>query len=101
MEFLEDQADGFELMLILDADSEMTPAAVLRLVAAMRQNPTLGIIQQLTVGLPASAAFPRLFQFGMRAGMRTWATALAWWQGDECVYWGHNAVERIAPFRAH
>ena len=101
MEFLEHHATGFELMLILDADSEMTPTAVLRLVTAMRDEPSLGIIQHLTVGLPASSAFPRLFQFGMRAGMRTWATALSWWQGNECVYWGHNAVARIAPFRAH
>ena len=101
MEFLDHHADGFELMLVLDADSDMTPAAVLRLIAAMRQDPTLGIIQHLTVGLPAASAFPRLFQFGMRAGMRTWATALSWWQGDECVYWGHNAIVRIAPFRAH
>jgi len=101
MAFLEQQAAGFELMLILDADSEMTPAAVLRLVIAMRDDPGLGIIQHLTVGLPAASAFPRLFQFGMRAGMRTWATALSWWQGDECVYWGHNAVVRIAPFRTH
>jgi membrane glycosyltransferase len=101
MEFLDQHADGFELMLILDADSDMTAAAVRRLVAAMRDDPALGIIQHLTVGLPASSAFPRLFQFGMRAGMRTWATALSWWQGDACVYWGHNAVVRIAPFRAH
>jgi len=101
MEFLDNQASGHELMLILDADSDMTGTAVLRLIAAMREDPTLGIIQHLTVGLPAASAFPRLFQFGMRAGMRTWATALSWWQGDECVYWGHNAVIRIAPFREH
>jgi hypothetical protein len=42
-----------------------------------------------------------LFQFGMRHGMRAWATGQAWWQGDEGPYWGHNAVIRIAPFRAH
>jgi membrane glycosyltransferase len=101
MNFLEHEAHGFELMLILDADSAMTPAAVLRLVTAMGDDPSLGIVQHLTVGLPASSAFPRLFQFGMRAGMRTWATALSWWQGDSCVYWGHNAVVRIAPFRDH
>jgi membrane glycosyltransferase len=101
MNFLDHHADGFELMLILDADSDISPDAVLRLVIAMRDDPALGIIQHLTVGLPAASAFPRLFQFGMRAGMRTWATALSWWQGDECVYWGHNAVVRIAPFRAH
>ncbi len=58
-------------------------------------------MQHLTVGSPAASAFPRLFQFGMRAGMRVWATGQAWWQGDEGPYWGHNAAFRIAPFRAH
>ena len=101
MDFLERHSDGFELMLTLDADSEMSAAAVLRLVRAMQADPTLAIAQHLTVGSPASSAFPRLFQFGMRAGMRTWATGQAWWQGDEGPYWGHNAVIRIAPFRAH
>ncbi len=101
MDFLERHADGFELMVTLDADSEMSARAVLRLVWAIQADPTLAIVQHLTVGLPAQAAFPRLFQFGMRAGMRTWATGQAWWQGDEGPYWGHNAVVRIAPFRAH
>jgi membrane glycosyltransferase len=101
MGFLEHHADGFELMLTLDADSEMSAAAVLRLVHALQADPTLAIAQHLTVGRPALAAFPRLFQFGMRAGMRMWSTGQAWWQGDEGPYWGHNAVVRIAPFRAH
>jgi membrane glycosyltransferase len=101
MDFLDHHAEGFELMLTLDADSEMSAAAVLRLVRALQADPTLAIAQHLTVGLPASSAFPRLFQFGMRAGMRTWATGQAWWQGDAGPYWGHNAVVRIAPFRAH
>ena len=101
MDFLDHHAEGFELMLTLDADSAMSAAAVLRLVRALQADPTLAIAQHLTVGLPASSAFPRLFQFGMRAGMRTWAIGQAWWQGDEGPYWGHNAVVRIAPFRAH
>lgn len=101
MDFLDHHAEGFETMLVLDADSEMSARGVLRLVHVMEANPHLAIVQHLTVGLPAAAAFPRLFQFGMRAGMRTWAAALAWWQGDECCYWGHNAMVRIAPFRVH
>jgi membrane glycosyltransferase len=67
----------------------------------MQAHPTMGIVQHLTVGRPASAAFPRLFQFGMRAGMRVWAVGQAWWQGDDGPYWGHNAILRIAPFRGH
>jgi membrane glycosyltransferase len=101
MDFLDHHAAGFELMVALDADSEMSANAVLRLVRGMQADATLAILQHLTVGRPARSAFPRLFQFGMRAGMRTWATGQAWWQGDEGPYWGHNAVVRIAPFREH
>ena len=101
MDFLDRQADGFELMVTLDADSAMSADAVLRLVRTLQAAPRLGIVQHLTVGSAAGAAFPRLFQFGMRAGMRIWATGQAWWQGDEGPYWGHNAVVRIAPFRQH
>ncbi|MDB5369989.1 MAG: glucans biosynthesis glucosyltransferase MdoH, partial [Roseomonas sp.] len=101
MEFMDSHAAGLDLMLSLDADSAMTAAAVLRLVAEMEADPRLAILQQLIAGRPAEAAFPRLFQFGMRAGMRCWTTGQDWWQGDEGPYWGHNAILRIAPFRAH
>lgn len=101
MDFLDHHAEGLDHFLCLDADSEMTPEAVLRLVAVLEADPRLAIVQQLIHGRPAKAAFPRLFQFGMRQGMRTWATGQAWWQGDEGPYWGHNAAIRIAPFRAH
>ena len=101
MDFLDRHAGGLDHFLCLDADSEMTPAAVQRLVAILEADPKLAIVQQLIHGRPATAAFPRLFQFGMRQGMRTWATGQAWWQGDEGPYWGHNAVIRIAPFREH
>ena len=101
MEFLDQHAAGFETMLVLDADSSMSAAAVLRLARAMQGDPRLGIVQHLTVGEPAASPFPRLFQFGMRAGMRTWAAGQDWWQDDAGPYWGHNAMIRIAPFRAH
>ncbi len=101
MDFLDHGAVGFDLMLVLDADSSMSAATVLRLARTMQADPGLGILQHLTVGEPATSAFTRLFQFGMRAGMRTWAAGQNWWQGDEGPYWGHNAMIRITPFRAH
>lgn len=101
MEFLDNHAGDCDLMLLLDADSAMSAQAVLRLAQAMIAEPGLGIVQHLTVGAPARAAFPRLFQFGMRAGMRVWATGQAWWQGDEGPYWGHNAMIRVSAFRTH
>jgi membrane glycosyltransferase len=101
MDFLDHYATGFDLLLVLDADSAITAAAVLRLARAMQTDPRLGIVQHLTVGEPATSPFARLFQFGMRSGMRTWAAGQDFWQGDAGPYWGHNAVVRIAPFRAH
>ena len=101
MDFLDQHADAFPLTLMLDADSVMTAEAVVRLVRIMQADPSMGIVQHLTVGKPAAAAFPRLFQFGMRAGMRVWATGQALWQGADGPYWGHNAMLRSAAFRDH
>ena len=51
--------------------------------------------------MPSTSAFARLFQFGMRLGMRSWTIGSAWWQADCGPYWGHNAVIRVAPFKRH
>jgi membrane glycosyltransferase len=91
----------FEFALILDADSFMSADVVLRLVRIMQRNPKLGILQSLVVGLPSTSAFARLFQFGMRLGMRSYTIGSAWWQADCGPYWGHNAVVRLDPFIAH
>ncbi len=100
-EFAERTAGRYDHMIVLDADSLMSAAAMLRLVRAMQANPRLGILQTLVVGQPAESAFARIFQFGMRHGMRAHTTGLAWWQGPSGPYWGHNAIIRLAPFLAH
>ncbi len=90
-----------ELALVLDADSVMSANALRRLALTMQANPNIGILQGLVVGLPAASAFTRLFQFGMRLGMRSFTLGSAWWQGDCGPFWGHNAMIRIAPFAQH
>jgi membrane glycosyltransferase len=97
-DFCERWAKQHEFAVVLDADSVMSASAVRRLVLIMQANPQLGILQGLVVGLPAVSAFTRLFQFGMRLGMRSFTLGSAWWQGDCGPYWGHNAVIRLAPF---
>jgi membrane glycosyltransferase len=87
--------------LTLDADSFMPAHAVLRLIRIMQVNPTLGILQTLIVGLPSVSPFARLFQFGMRLGMRSYTLGATWWQGDCGPYWGHNALLRLEPFIEH
>ena len=100
-DFCERWGAQHELAVVLDADSFMTADAVLRLVRIMQADPNLGILQGLVVGLPSTSAFARLFQFGMRLGMRSYTIGNAWWQGDCGPYWGHNAVLRLEPFIAH
>lgn len=100
-EWLETHGGRFDLMVVLDADGVMSGRAILRLVKVMEAHPRIGILQQLVVGLPSPSPFARLFQFGMRHGMRAHAVGAAWWQGDCGPYWGHNAVIRVAPFAAH
>jgi membrane glycosyltransferase len=100
-DFCERWGSQHEFAVTLDADSFMPADAVLRLLRIMQVNPALGILQTLIVGLPSESAFTRLFQFGMRLGMRSYTLGSAWWQGDCGPYWGHNAVLRLAPFIAH
>jgi membrane glycosyltransferase len=90
-----------EFAVILDADSFIPAATVLRLVRLMRANPAMGLLQTLVIGLPSTSAFARLFQFGMRLGMHSYTLGAAWWQGDCGPYWGHNAILRLKPFIAH
>lgn len=90
-----------EYAIVLDADSFMTGSAMSRLVRIMENDHSLGIVQGLVVGLPSASAFTRLFQYGMRLGMRSYTMGSSWWLGDCGPYWGHNAVIRLAPFMAH
>ena len=100
-DFCEQWGAKHEFAVSLDADSFMTADATLLLVRIMQADPKLGILQGLVVGLPSTSAFARVFQFGMRLGMRSYTIGSAWWQDDCGPYWGHNAAFRLAPFIAH
>ncbi|MEM6678640.1 MAG: glycosyltransferase, partial [Pseudomonadota bacterium] len=98
-DFLMNQGRDYPFYLPLDSDSLMTADAILRLVRIMEAHPKIGILQTLATGLPSESLFARLFQFGMRHGMRSFTMGAAWWQGDCGPYWGHNALIRTAVFR--
>ena len=100
-DFCERSGQHHQFAIVLDADSVMTPAAMLRLVRIMQVQPRLGILQTLVTGLPSASPFARVFQFGMRLGMRSYTLGAASWQGDCGPYWGHNAILRLAPFIEH
>jgi len=98
-QFLTNEGRDHDFYLPLDSDSLMSAAAILRMVRVMEAYPRLGILQSLVVGAPAASGFARIFQFGMRHGMRSHTLGAAWWQGDCGPYWGHNALVRVRPFR--
>jgi len=99
--FVQRWGADYDFMVPLDADSAMSGPTIKRLVAAMEANPRIGILQSLVVGSPSLSAFARLFQFGMRHGMRSFTLGSAWWQSDCGPFWGHNAVIRVQPFKRH
>ncbi len=100
-DFCERWGRDYELMLPLDADSLMDGDTIVRQVRMMQAHPKLGILQSLVVGMPSRSAFARVFQFGMRHGMRAYTMGSAWWIGDCGPFWGHNALVRIKPFFEH
>jgi membrane glycosyltransferase len=100
-EFCERWGSRHEFAVTLDADSFMSADAIIRLVRIMQADPRLGILQGLVVGLPSTSLFARIFQFGMRLGMRSYTIGSAWWQSDCGPYWGHNAILRLEPFMKH
>jgi membrane glycosyltransferase len=100
-DFCETWGRDYDLMLPLDADSLMSGSTILRLVGIMQAHPRLGILQSLVVGAPSESAFARIFQFGMRHGMRAYTMGSAWWIADCGPFWGHNALVRIQPFAQH
>jgi membrane glycosyltransferase len=100
-DFLHSAEGESDFFLPLDADSEMGAETVFRLIRVMQANPEIGMLQSLVTGLPSRSLFTRVFQFGMRHGMRSFTLGSAWWQGDCGPNWGHNVLIRTAPFRTH
>jgi len=100
-DFCDRWGSDHDYMLTLDADSVMSASTILRMVRIMQKNDKLGIVQSLVVGLPSDSTFSRVFQFGMRMGMKSYTLGSAWWQADCGPYWGHNALLRLKPFIDH
>ena len=89
---------AYPQFLILDADSVMTGASLVRLAAAMAQHAEVGLIQTLPTIVNGSSLFARMQQFAGRVYGPVIAHGIAWWHGAEGNYWGHNAMIRTAAF---
>jgi membrane glycosyltransferase len=97
-DFCERWGKNYEFMVPLDADSIMTGETIVHMIRIHQANPRLGILQSLIVGMPSSSFFARVYQFGMRHGLRAYISGYAWWHADCGLFWGHNTTIRIQPF---
>ena len=100
-EFCDRRGDEYDYMLVLDADSLMGASAIARLIGLMDANPRTGIIQTVPYPVGRETLFARLQQFSARLYTPLLVEGLTFWQQGDSNYWGHNAIIRIAPFRAH
>lgn len=85
-------------MVVLDADSVMSGAALTTLARLMDAHPEVGIIQTAPLPVGRETLFARMVQFGARLNGPMLSSGLAFWQLGEANYWGHNAILRLAPF---
>jgi membrane glycosyltransferase len=100
-DFLRRWSRPYEYMIVLDADSIMTGAAMVGLARAMEASPQVGILQSTPTIVNGETLFARVQQFASRVYGPLFAASLRFWQLGESYYWGHNAILRIAPFVRH
>ncbi|MDX7949727.1 glucans biosynthesis glucosyltransferase MdoH [Lichenihabitans sp. Uapishka_5] len=100
-DFLDRQGTGFDFAIVLDADSLMSGSAIRRLIRTMEESPRVGLLQTVSYAAGRGTLFARIQQFAVRLYAPLALRGLHFWQGPEGSYWGHNAIFRVAPFRAH
>ncbi len=89
---------GYDYLLVLDADSLMTPETIVELVRRMDGDPDAGLIQTIPRLVSGVTVTARLQQFANRVYGPIVGGGLAWWCGTEGNYWGHNALIRTRAF---
>lgn len=100
-DFLRRWGGNYRYMVVLDADSIMTGESIVKLVAMMERNPTVGILQTAPRVINGVTLYSRIQQFASRLYGPLFLAGLNYWHQGESNFWGHNAVIRVAPFMQH
>jgi membrane glycosyltransferase len=100
-DFLRRWGRSYRYMVVLDADSIMTGESIVKLVAMMERNPSVGILQTAPRIVNGVTLYARLQQFANRLYSPLFLAGLNYWHQGESNFWGHNAVIRVAPFMEH
>ncbi len=97
-DFVRTWGGGYEAMMVLDADSLMDGADIVKMTRVMEAYPRLGILQTPPKLIRGNSIFTRMQQFAMRLYGPLFIRGLNFWQLGGGSYWGHNALIRMQPF---
>lgn len=100
-EFCRRWGGHYDFMVVLDADSLMSGATLLRMVQRMQRQPGIGLIQTVPMPVGQKTLFGRFTQFASALYSPMLAAGQSFWQGDTANYWGHNAIIRTRAFMNH
>ncbi|ARR53183.1 glucan biosynthesis glucosyltransferase H [Rhizorhabdus wittichii DC-6] len=89
---------AYDYMLVLDADSLMSGAAMARLASAIEARPAIGLLQTVPQLINGQTMFARWHQFASSVYGPVASAGLRWWSGTEATFWGHNAIIRVKAF---
>jgi membrane glycosyltransferase len=94
------EGDAHEAILILDADSVMGPATVMRMADLMAAEPGLGLVQSPPRVLPGATLWQRLQSFASEVYGLNLTRGFTLWAGEDANFLGHNAMLRTRAFAA-
>ena len=100
-DFCENWGPLYTYMVVLDADSLMTGETLGHLRRLMDANPNVGLIQAPAQLVGRRSLFARIQQFSSSIYGPTFTAGLAFLQGPDGNYYGHNAIIRMRVFLQH
>jgi membrane glycosyltransferase len=86
-DFVERWGGRYDFMVVFDADSLMSPKALIELVRRMEARPRTALIQTFPIIVNAQTIFARAQQFAMRAYGPLFGAGVAWWSGGAGNFW--------------
>ncbi len=98
-DWLRGHGDGFDFMLVLDADSRMSAPRIRQMIRQLESRPRTGLLQAGIALVPGRSRFGRHQRIAARLLAPGFVRGFAAWTGKTGNYWGHNALIRIAAFR--
>ena len=97
-DFCERWGAAYDHLLVLDADSLLSPSTMIELVRRMEDTPDAGLIQTVPHLYNGTTLVARVQQFADTVYGSLLSAGLAWWSRNEGTYWGHNAIVRRCAF---